>query len=197
MSTAVAVQPRVLADLVPRVRARDAALVLAAAALTAVCAQISFYLPGNPVPVTGQTFAVLLSGAALGANRGAAAMLLYIVVGMIGLPVFADGEHGVAIVTGATGGYLIGFLAAGWVVGRLAEARFDRTPVKALPLFLVGSAIIYAIGIPWLAVSADQTLGWAVANGFVDFIPGDLVKAAAAAGLLPLAWKLAGRSTSR
>jgi biotin transport system substrate-specific component len=193
MSTAVAVQPRVLADLVPRVRARDAALVLAATALTALCAQISFYLPGNPVPVTGQTFAVLLSGAALGANRGAAAMLLYVLVGTIGLPVFADGKHGVDIVTGASGGYLIGFLIAGWVVGKLAELRYDRTLVKALPLFLVGSAIIYAVGIPWLAVSADQSLGWAISNGFVDFIPGDLVKAAAAAGLLPLAWKLAGK----
>jgi biotin transport system substrate-specific component len=193
MSTAVAVPPRVLADLVPRVRARDAALVLAAAGLTALCAQISFYLPGNPVPVTGQTFAVLLSGAALGANRGASAMLLYILVGMVGMPVFADGKHGVDVVTGASGGYLIGFLAASWVVGRLAEARFDRTPVKALPLFLVGSAIVYAIGVPWLAVSADQSVGWAISNGFVDFIPGDLVKAAAAAGLLPLAWKLAGR----
>jgi biotin transport system substrate-specific component len=107
--------------------------------------------------------------------------------------VFADGKHGVDIVTGATGGYLIGFLLAGWVVGRLAEARFDRTPIKALPLFVIGSAIIYVIGVPWLAVSADQSLGWAISNGFVDFIPGDLVKAAAAAGLLPLAWKLAGR----
>jgi biotin transport system substrate-specific component len=193
MSTAAVVQPRVLADLVPRVRARDAALIVAAAALTALCAQISFYLPGNPVPVTGQTFAVLLSGAALGANRGAAAMLLYILAGMIGMPVFADGAHGIDIVTGATGGYLIGFLAAGWVVGRLAEARFDRQPVTALPLFLIGSAIIYAIGVPWLAVSADQSLGWAISNGFVDFIPGDLVKAAAAAGLLPLAWTLAKR----
>ena len=192
-AAAAAVQPRVLADLVPRVRARDAALVLAAAALTAVCAQISFYLPGNPVPVTGQTFAVLLSGAALGANRGAAAMLLYVLVGTIGLPVFADGNHGVDVVTGASGGYLIGFLVAGWVVGKLAEARYDRRLVTALPLFLVGSAIIYAIGVPWLAVSADQSLRWALSNGFVDFIPGDLVKAAAAAGLLPLAWKLAGR----
>lgn len=193
MSTAVAAQPRVLADLVPRVRARDAALILAAAALTALCAQISFYLPGNPVPVTGQTFAVLLSGAALGANRGAAAMLLYVLMGTVGLPVFADGNHGVDIVTGASGGYLIGFLVAGWVVGKLAEARYDRRVVTALPLFLVGSAIIYGIGVPWLAISADQSLGWAISNGFVDFIPGDLVKAVAAAGLLPLAWKFAGR----
>jgi biotin transport system substrate-specific component len=193
MSTAVAVQPQVLADLVPRVRARDAALVLAAAALTAGCAQISFYLPGNPVPVTGQTFAVLLTGAALGANRGAAAMLLYILIGMVGLPVYADGKHGMDVITGASGGYLVGFLAASWVVGRLAEQRMDRTPVRALPLFLLGSAIIYGIGVPWLAVSAGQPLDWALSNGFVDFIPGDLVKAAVAAGLLPIAWKLAGR----
>jgi biotin transport system substrate-specific component len=193
MSTAVAVQPRVLADLVPRVRARDAVLVLAAAALVAGCAQISFYLPGNPVPVTGQTFAVLLSAAALGANRGAAALLLYVLLGVVGLPVYADGKHGMDIITGATGGYLVGFLIAGWVVGRLAEARMDRTPVKALPLFLIGSAIIYVIGVPWLAVSAHQSLGWALSNGFTDFIPGDLVKAAAAAGLTPAAWKLASR----
>src|SRR3954451_10783788 len=134
MSTAAVAQPqpRVLADLVPRARARDAALVLAAVALTALSAQISFYLPGNPVPVTGQTFAVLLSGAALGANRGATAMLLYILVGMIGVPVFADGNHGVDVVTGATGGYLIGFLAAGWVVGKLAEHRYDRRTLTAL-----------------------------------------------------------------
>jgi biotin transport system substrate-specific component len=193
MSTAVAVQPRVLADLVPRVRARDAALVLAAAALTAACAQISFYLPGNPVPVTGQTFAVLLSAAALGANRGAAALLLYVLLGVVGLPVYADGTHGIDVVTGATGGYLVGFLVAGWVVGRLAEARMDRRPVTALPLFLIGSAIIYVVGVPWLAVSVHQSLGWAISNGFTDFIPGDLVKAAAAAGLLPAAWKLASR----
>jgi biotin transport system substrate-specific component len=193
MSTAVAVPPRVLADLVPRVRARDAVLILGAVALTALCAQIVFYLPGNPVPVTLQTFAVLLSGAALGANRGAAAMLLYIALGLIGLPVYADGKHGIDIVTGVTGGYLIGFLIAAFVVGRLSEARLDRRPLTALPLFLIGSAIIYLIGVPWLAVSADQGLGWAISNGFVDFIPGDLVKAAAAAGLLPAAWKLAGR----
>jgi biotin transport system substrate-specific component len=193
MSTAVAVQPRVLADLVPRVRARDAALVVAAAALTAVCAQIHFYLPGNPVPVTGQTFAVLLTTAALGANRGAAAMALYILLGLVGLPVYADGKHGVDIITGATGGYLVGFLVAGWVVGKLAEAKLDRRPITALPLFVVGSAIVYAIGVPWLAVSAHESLGWAISNGFVDFIPGDLIKAALAAGLLPAAWMFASK----
>jgi biotin transport system substrate-specific component len=194
MSTAsVTVQPRVLADLVPRARVRDAALVVGAAALIALCAQISFFIPGLTVPVTGQTFAVLLSGAALGANRGASAMMLYILAGMIGLPVYAHGGHGVEIITGATGGYLIGFLVAGWVVGRLSEARMDRTPRTALPLFVIGSAIVYAIGVPWLAVAAHMSLGSAIADGFVPFIPGDIVKAVAAGALLPAAWKLTGR----
>jgi biotin transport system substrate-specific component len=193
MSTAVAYQPRVLADAVPRVRARDLALVIAATALTAACAQISFKLPGSAVPITGQTFAVLLSGAALGANRGAAAMLLYVLLGMVGLPIYADGAHGAHVVFGATGGYLVGFLVAGWVVGKLAEKRMDRTPVKALPAFLVGSAIIYAVGVPWLAIYAHEGLGAAISQGLTPFIPGDLVKAAAAAGVLPAAWSLVNR----
>jgi biotin transport system substrate-specific component len=193
MSTAVALQPRVLADTAPRVRARDLVLVVAAVALTAACAQITFYLPGSDVPVTGQTFAVLLSGAALGANRGAAAMLLYVALGTVGLPIFHDGAHGTGVVFGATGGYLFGFLVAGWVVGRLAEARMDRTPVKALPLFVVGSVIVYAIGVPWLAISAHMGLGAAVGDGFTPFIAGDVVKALAAAAVLPAAWSLVSR----
>src|ERR687885_651147 len=183
MSTAVAYQPRVLADAVPRVRARDLLLVLGAVALTAACAQITFRLPGSDVPVTGQTFAVLLSGAALGANRGAAAMLLYVLLGMVGVPIYAGGSHGTHVVFGATGGYLVGFLIAGWAVGKLAECRMDRTPVTALPAFLIGSAIIYAIGVPWLAVYAHESLGAALSQGLTPFIPGDLVKAAAAAGV--------------
>jgi biotin transport system substrate-specific component len=193
MSTAVAYQPRVLADAVPRVRARDLVLVVAATALTAACAQITIHVPGLVVPITGQTFAVLLSGAALGANRGAAAMLLYVVLGMVGLPVYAGGDHGVGVVFGATGGYLVGFLVAGWAVGRLAEARMDRTPVRALPAFLLGSAIIYAIGVPWLAIATHTSLGAAIGDGFTPFIPGDLIKAAAAAAVLPAAWSFVNR----
>ena len=193
MSTAVALQPRVLADVAPRVRARDLVLVLAAVALTAACAQISIHVPGLTVPITGQTFAVLLSGAALGASRGATAMLLYVALGMIGLPVFAGGSHGTDVVFGATGGYLVGFLVAGWAVGKLAEARMDRTPLRAAPAFLLGTAIIYAIGVPWLAIATHSSLGSAVADGFTPFIPGDLVKAAAAAGVLPAAWGFVNR----
>ena len=194
MSHAVAApQPRVLADVLPRVRARDLALVVGAALLTALCAQISLPVPGSPVPITGQTFAVLLSGAALGAHRGAAAMSLYLVLGLVGLPVYADGTHGVQVVWRATGGYLVGFILAGYVVGKLAEKRLDRTPLKALPLFMVGSLIIFGLGVPWLAVAANLTVPQAVSAGFTPFILGGVVKALLAAALLPAAWKLVSR----
>ena len=194
MSHAVAApQPRVLADVLPRVRARDLTLVVGAALLTALCAQISLPVPGSPVPITGQTFAVLLSGAALGAHRGAAAMSLYLLLGLVGLPVYADGAHGVQVVWGATGGYLVGFILAGYVVGKLAEKRLDRTPLKALPLFMVGSLIIFGLGVPWLAVAANLTLPQAVSAGFTPFILGGVVKALLAAALLPSAWKLVAR----
>jgi biotin transport system substrate-specific component len=179
--------PRVLADLV---RVRDLTLVAAAALLTAACAQISFPLPGSPVPVTGQTFAVVLTGAALGANRGAAGQILYVGLGLIGLPFYADATSGPSVVFGATGGYLLAFPLAAYVTGKLAERRFDRTPAKSLPAFLLGSLIVFAIGVPWLAVAADLSLGKAIELGFVPFIPGGIVKAALAAGLLPTAWRL-------
>src|ERR671910_920655 len=186
-------RPVVLADALPRTVARDGALVLAAALLTAACAQISFPVPGSPVPVTGQTFAVLLTGAALGAHRGALGQLLYVAMGLVGLPFYADGAHGVDVVWGATGGYLVAFPISAWVCGKLAEKRYDRTPLTALPAFLVGSLIVFAIGVPWLAVSADISLWQALDLGFVPFIPGGILKAALAAGLLPTAWAFANR----
>jgi biotin transport system substrate-specific component len=192
MSHAAAAQPRVLADAVPNIRARDLALVVAGALLTAACAQISIPIPGDPVPLTGQTFAVMLCGAGLGANRGAASMLLYLGLGLIGLPVYSDGDSGFSVIWGATGGYLVGFVIAAYVMGRLAERQHDRTPLKALPLFAIGSVIIYAIGVPWLAVSADLSLVTAMDLGIVPFIPGAIIKALLAAGLLPTAWKLVG-----
>jgi biotin transport system substrate-specific component len=165
-----------------------------AALLTAVCAQISIPLPGSPVPITGQTFAVLLSGAALGARRGALGMGLYLALGLIGLPVYSDGSSGPEVVWGATGGYLVGFIPAAYLVGRLSEARLDRSPWKALPLFTAGSLIVFAVGVPWLAVAADVSLARAIELGFVPFIAGGIVKAAAAAGVLPAAWRLVGRT---
>ena len=195
MSQATVVhRPRVLADVVPISRVRDATLIVGAALLTAVCAQIVVFLPGSPVPITGQTFAVLLSGAALGSRRGSLAMGLYLLLGLVGLPVYSDGGAGVEVVWGATGGYLIGFIVAAYVVGRLAEASHDRSLWKALPLFTFGSLVVFAFGVPWLAVAADVGIWEAVALGFVPFIPGGIVKAVAAAALLPAAWRLVDRS---
>lgn len=195
MQTA-AVYPQVLADAVPRARARDAVLVTGAALLTALCAQLSIHIPGDPVPITGQTFAVLMTAAALGSKRGVLGQGLYVTLGLIGLPFYADGESGPTILFGTTGGYLVGFVIAAWVIGRLAEAQLDRSPIKALPLFTVGSLIIFAVGVPWLAVAADISLPRAIELGFVPFIPGGIVKAVAAAALLPAAWTLVGSRKS-
>ena len=191
-STLAPARPLVLADLVPRTLARDVALVLGAALLTAACAQISIPVPGSPVPVTGQTFAVMLTAAALGARRGAAGQALYVALGLA-LPFYSEGESGIDVVLGATGGYLLGFVLAGWVVGALAERRADRSPRTALPTFAVGHAIIFALGVPWLALAADLSILDALDAGLVPFIPGGILKALLAAGLLPAAWALVGR----
>jgi biotin transport system substrate-specific component len=190
--TAVVQPPRVLADVFASTAVRDVVLVVGAALFTALCAQISIPVPGSPVPVTGQTFAVLVSGAALGAHRGAASMLLYLALGLIGLPVYSDGASGVQVVWGATGGYIVGFIVAAYVIGRLAEARLDRAPAKALPVFAVGSMVVFAIGVPWLAIAADLSVGRAIELGFVPFILGGIVKSLAAAAVLPAAWRLVG-----
>jgi biotin transport system substrate-specific component len=187
-------QPTVLADLIPHVRLRDAALVVGGALLTAACAQISIPVPGDPVPITGQTFAVMLCGAGLGAVRGSAAMALYWLLGLIGLPFYADASGGVHAAFGATGGYLVGFMLAAFIVGRLAEARLDREPWKALPLFAVGQLVIFAVGVPWLAANQGLSLGDAIALGFTPFILGGIVKAAAATALLSTAWRLVGQA---
>jgi biotin transport system substrate-specific component len=192
LAVAAAPRPAVLADAIPRTLARDAVLVLAAALLTAACAQIDIPVPGSPVPISGQTFAVLLTGAALGARRGALGQALYVVLGLA-LPFYAGGTSGSGVLFGATGGYLVGFVIAGWLVGRLAEVRQDRTVPRAFVAFSVGQLVIFGIGVPWLAVSAGLTPGGAIAAGFTPFILGGIVKSALAGLLLPGAWKLVGR----
>ena len=190
--TVVVRRPAVLADAMPRSVARDAGLVLAAALLTAACAQITIQVPHSPVPVTGQTFAVLLTSAALGARRGALGQLLYVALGLF-LPFYSDGASGRDVLVGATGGYLIGFIVAGYAVGRLAEHGQDRTFLRAFPAFCVGQLIIFGIGVPWLAVSADMTPSEAIGAGFTPFILGGILKSTLAGLLLPGAWKLVGR----
>lgn len=183
----------VLADLIPRTVARDVVLVVGAVLLTAASAQVVIPLPFTPVPITGQTFAVLLAGAALGPARGALAMALYWLAGAAGLPFYADAASGVQAAIGATGGYLAGFVLAGLVVGAFARRGLDRNPLGTLAAFVAGSLVIYAVGVPWLAYVLDLPLREAVAAGLLPFVLGDALKALLAAGLLPGAWRLANR----
>ncbi|MPZ87085.1 MAG: biotin transporter BioY [Nitriliruptorales bacterium] len=188
-----AAYPRpVLADLLPRTAVRDVSLVVGAALLTAVCAQIAIPLePFSPVPITAQTFAVLLTGAALGPLRGALGQGLYVGMGMF-LPFYSEGGSGLAHLVGPTGGYLIGFVVAGWLIGALARRGQDRRVHRALLAFGLGHLVIFTFGVSWLAVVANLDLRGALLAGLVPFIPGMILKTALAAGLLPAAWKLAG-----
>lgn len=170
-------------------RVRDIVLVIAGSLLIAALAQIEILLPFTPVPITGQTFGVLLIGAALGSKRGMAALLLYITEGSIGLPFFAGGGSGFGILTGATAGYLVGFVAAAYVIGLLAERGLERSVRTSILPFLAGTLVIYICGVAWLAVLLGG-LGKAIVAGVLPFLAGDAIKLIAAALVLPAAWKL-------
>lgn len=177
-----------------RVSALDALFVVAGSGVIAVLAQVAVPLPGNPVPVTGQTLGVLLVGAALGSSRGASSVLLYLAEGAVGLPVFAGGANlAERLATPATIGYLFGFVLGAFVVGLLAERRWDRKPLTALPAMLAGEVVIFACGVAWLAYALGLSMSSAVELGVVPFLAGEAVKVAVAAGLLPGAWSLLGR----
>ncbi|MGW0933474.1 biotin transporter BioY [Streptomyces sp. NPDC002666] len=196
MSTAAAAPVRtgaVLADLLPAARHRyavDTALVLGGAALTGIAAQIAVPVPGSPVPVTGQTFAALLVGTALGARRGFLALAVYALVGMAGMPWFSAGSSGAG---GASFGYVLGMLLAATVVGGLARRGGDRSVLRTAGTMVLGSAIIYAVGVPYLALSTGMPASAAIAAGLTPFLLGDALKAALAMGALPASWKLIGR----
>ncbi|MGW7360050.1 biotin transporter BioY [Streptomyces sp. NPDC054802] len=192
MSTAAApVRPGlVLADLLPASRVRDITLVVGGAALTGIAAQIALPVPGSPVPVSGQTFAALLVGTALGARRGLLSLALYAVVGMAGMPWFAQGASGYAM---PSFGYILGMLLAAGVVGQLARRGGDRSVLRMAGTMAAGSAVVYAVGVPYLALATGMSLGEAVAAGMVPFLIGDALKAALAMGVLPTTWKLLGR----
>ncbi len=183
MTTLVALSARLDA----RALARDAALVAGGVLLLALGAHVA--IPLKPVPITGQTFAVLLVAAALGWRRGYTTVILYIVLGTAGLPIFA------AVSSPVTYGYLAGFALAALVVGWLAERGWDRAVVTSLAAMLLGEVAIYACGLPWLA----QFTGWggALTFGLVPFLVGDSVKLALAAALLPAAWRLTGHMTHK
>jgi biotin transport system substrate-specific component len=169
----------------------DAVLVLAGAGLVAAAAQVS--IPFEPVPLTGQTFAVLLVGTSLGAMRGAASLALYLWLGVAGAPIYADGRHGWSVLTGATGGYIVGFVLAAAVTGFLAERGWDRRFSSAVGAMLTGNVIVYAVGLPWLAAVLHTNLEQTLDFGLYKFVPGDLIKLYLAAALLPTAWRLVER----
>lgn len=178
-------------------RVRHVALIVAGALFIYLGALIVIPVPGSPVPITGQTLGVLVVGSALGFRRGILATLTYVAIGVIGIPAFAEHRAGIAviasvsdgrIVLGATGGYLLGFVLAGAIVGRLAELGWDRHLGGSILAMVLGSAAIYAVGLPWLAAAASLTPTQAVAQGLTPFVLGDLVKIALAGGAFPVAW---------
>jgi biotin transport system substrate-specific component len=174
-------------------RVRDVALVVAGALFIYLTSRIVIPVPGTPVPITGQTFGVLLVGGALGFRRGLIAVALYVLLGVIGLPFFAEGKGGLSVIWGARGGYLIGFVAAGAVVGRLAELGWDRRLGGALGAMLVGSVVIYAIALPWLKVVTGWSVDETIQKGLMPFLLGDALKLVLAAVLFPAAWWVVGR----
>ena len=174
-------------------RARHVALIVAGALFIYLSALVVIPIPGNPVPITGQTFGVLLVGGALGFRRGLAAVLLYVLLGVVGLPFFAEGKGGLTIILGATGGYLVGFVLAGALVGRLAELGWDRHLAGAIGAMAIGNALIYVIGLPWLAYVAHFDAATAIQKGLVPFLVGDVLKLVLAAVVFPAAWWVVGR----
>lgn len=199
-------------------RARHVALVVAGALLVALTANLQVVLagqtivlpgdvrvtlPNSPVPITAQTFAVLLVGGALGLRRGALALGLYLAMGLL-LPVYAGGASGLdtflardegSWVFGATGGYLLGFVLAAALVGRLAELGWDRHVGGAVTAMLVGNVAIYLVGVPWLMAATGYDLGTAIDKGFAPFVFGDVLKLALAGIAFPIAWWVVGRRT--
>jgi biotin transport system substrate-specific component len=171
----------------------DASLVVGGSFVIALCAQVAI---GYPVPVTGQTFAVLTMAALLGSRRGVLCILAYLAEGLAGLPVFAQGQAGLAYMLGPTGGYLLGFIFAAWIVGALSERAWDRRVSTTVAAMVLGNLVIYACGLAWLScltyLFAKALTGGILAVGLYPFLLGDLVKIALAAVLLPSGWKVLG-----
>ena len=182
----------VLADALPGEWARDAALVVAGAGVTAIAAQLAVHIPGSPVPVTAQTLAVVLVGSSLGVRRGILSQLLYLLAGLM-LPIYAGATSGWSVVAGANGGYLVGFVVAAGVVGWAAEHGADRRRTLAMATFALGQLAVFGIGVPWLKVATGMSWGTAIHAGFVIFILGGVIKAIIAALAAPAAWRLLHR----
>ncbi|MFN2487035.1 MAG: biotin transporter BioY [Acidimicrobiia bacterium] len=189
--------PVLATRILPKSRVATVVAVVGFAALTALAAQVSFRIPPIEVPFTLQTAAVLLAGGTLGSKAGAASQMLYVLAGSIGLPVYAEQSSGVDVLTGPTGGYLVGFVIASYLVGTLAERRHDRQILSGFAAFLLGSLVIYAFGVIGLIVNLGLDLPGAIAGGVVPFVFWDIIKALGAGLLMLAAWKLVGEPGAR
>jgi len=196
VSTAAVAHPSVLVDrLISRSLTTDIALVLTGAVVVGALAQVS--IPMFPVPITGQTLAVLLVGGSLGMRRGATSLFTYLVAGVAGVPWFADFTGGPAALLKPSFGYIIGFVFAAALVGWLAERTWDRRPVLAMAGFLLASLVPFLFGLPYLAmVTGTSDPALVLEYGFTPFILGGVVKAGIAAVVFPLAWSLVRRADS-
>jgi biotin transport system substrate-specific component len=185
--SSISVSPRTLGDVIPGGLVRSIALVIGGAIFVGLTAQVAIPLWFTPVPLTLQTFSVLLVGAVLGSKRGLASMGLYLLAGVAGVPWFAEQNSGWQL---ATIGYVVGFVAAAGLVGFLAERRGDRTPLRAAGLMVLGNLVIYVFGVAGLLIMTPFDLPTAIAKGVLPFLLGDAIKIAFAAALLPVTWKL-------
>lgn len=187
----------VLADLLPRVRWHAAALVAGGAGLIALASQLRVPLGFTPVPINLATFAVALTGGALGVRRGVASVLVFLLAGLVGMPVYTNAGSGWSTFTGATGGYLVGYVALAAITGWAARRGRDRHLVSSVAAVVAGNVVLYMLGTLWLAHTLDvPVLGWE-SSGFTmgvrPFLAGDAVKMAAAGALFPVAWSRLGR----
>lgn len=175
----------------------DAVAIVTGSLLIAGLAQLSIRLPFTPVPITGQTLGVLLVGASLGALRGGMSVGLYLLEGALGAPFFAEGAHGISVLTAssASGGYLWGFVVAAALIGFLAERGWTNSLGSAIGAMFLGEAIIYACGVPWLAAALNVNGQKAMEFGLYPFVVGDVLKLLLAAGALPSAWRFLGRAS--
>lgn len=175
--------------------ATDLVLVSAGAALVAIAAQV--VVPIWPVPITGQTLAVLLVGSTLGALRGSLSMVLYLILGIVGLPVFSDASSGTSVIFGPTGGYIVGFVFAAAFTGWLAQRAWDRKILRSVLAFLGGTVATFAIGMPWLAVALGLNLEQTLVSGLYPFLIGGVVKSILAAGVITVSWSYFSRDDRR
>ena len=188
MST-TAIAPGVLTDRLPVSRLRDAALVVGGVLFVALASQVIIPLWFTPVPLSLATFAVILTGAALGPGKGALTLGLYLAIGAAGAPVFADGGSGWS---SASFGYIVGYILAAAAAGALARRGFDRTIGQTAVIVLACSALVYAVGVPWLMAATGASLADGIAMGILPFLVGDAIKGVAAMALLPGTWRMIG-----